>query len=67
MPVKCPRCGSLRSHVVKTHKRADYVYRRRECKECGTTWATKERPARVLPDIERALDEETVHGLDSAE
>lgn len=65
--MKCPSCGSLRSHVVRTHRRLEHVYRRRECKDCEATWATKERPAHVIPEIERELDRDAVRGVEISE
>lgn len=42
--MKCPNCGSNNTRVLDSRERSQgvFVYRQRECCECGTRWRTHE-------------------------
>lgn len=49
----CTDCSSWNSRVLESRRRPEtgWQYRRRECVDCGTRWATYEVPAQdVLVD-----------------
>lgn len=41
--MKCPVCAEP-TKVVDSRKKIDHLYRRRECKACGTRFSTREIP-----------------------
>lgn len=46
----CPECGSGDDGVVKVRDAGHYIYRRRECHDCGARWSTYERRRKPGPD-----------------
>jgi transcriptional regulator NrdR family protein len=39
---KCPSCRQPNSRVLDTRHEDAFTYRRRECRECGCRWTTRE-------------------------
>jgi transcriptional regulator NrdR family protein len=50
--MKCPRCGSQNTFVVKTRQRDDAIVRQRQC-ECGHQFHTEERRLAVKVSTRR--------------
>lgn len=40
----CPSCGCTVLYVVYTRRRANHIFRLRECRYCGRRVTTRERP-----------------------
>ena len=40
--MRCPNCGSDNDHVIESRKRTDYIYRKRQCTDCGCRYLTHE-------------------------
>ena len=41
--MKCPNCGYTGTKVIDSRPRSEYIYRRRECPNCGQRFNTDER------------------------
>jgi transcriptional repressor NrdR len=46
---RCPSCKERNSKVLDVRHEDDYSYRRRECRECGHRWTTRERDDDATP------------------
>ena len=58
--MKCPKCQSEDTHVLRTSKLdldwIEAVKRKRECYYCGNRWVTVEVPLAFLKQVESVLD-----------
>ena len=44
----CPKCDSMKTHVIETREGSDYsTGRRRKCPLCGYRFTTLEMPAQI--------------------
>jgi transcriptional regulator NrdR family protein len=47
--IRCPQCGMLGSHVIRSAPENGYVTRRRECGACHFRYTTSERIVGKIP------------------
>jgi transcriptional regulator NrdR family protein len=54
--IKCPACGTLENYAGKTNegKPDNSIYRTKECKSCGTRFATVEVPIGIV-EVKRRI------------
>lgn len=40
--IPCPNCGGAKGYVTDTRARGEWISRRRECRDCGHRYSTRE-------------------------
>ena len=53
--MKCPYCGSGNIHVKDSRHRDGFVYRRRECNDCGKEFSTHEK---IVTNLKMSMRED---------